>query len=60
MYNSNTDNISLTMETIDDIYNNIKMIIVKEIVIAQKESTPTSRLTSLYNKISDMHDKATD
>lgn len=48
------------METIDDIYNNIKMIIVKEIVIAQKESTPTSRLTSLYNKISDMHDKATD
>ena len=29
----------------------VKDLITKEIVIAQKEGTPTARLTSLYNKI---------
>jgi len=29
----------------------VKRLITKEIVIAQKEGTPTSRLTSLYNNI---------
>jgi len=29
----------------------ILTLITKEIVIAQREKTPTSRLTSLYNKI---------
>ena len=29
----------------------VKDLIIKEIVIAQKEGQPTSRLTSLYNKL---------
>jgi len=34
-----------------DIISKVLKLIIEEIRIAQKEGTPTSRLTSLYNKI---------
>jgi len=39
------------LSALKDQKSEFKMLITKEIVIAQKEGTPTSRLTSLYNHI---------
>lgn len=38
-------------KALDDQMKEVKMIITKEIRIAQLEGQPTSRLTSLYNKL---------
>ena len=38
-------------ECLDEQKKDVNSLITQEIVIAQKEGQPTSRLTSLYNKI---------
>ena len=39
-------------KAIEDCLNEVKNLITEEMIICRHENTPTSRLTSLYNKIS--------
>lgn len=47
-------------EIIDEFLDIVLPMIVEEIVIAQKEGTPTSRLTSLYMKLVNIQHKIYD